>query len=361
MVSNRIINGEGTVFIDREVDEYLGQEASRLILDMKSGDVTPKININSSGGSVFAGYQIIDVILQVSADTHISGIAASIAGVISLHGSHRTANDYSLMMLHKAKGKNSDVVDLVNKRLKNILETKTRLPKEKIDLIFNEDKDLFFDADDMLQFGLIDQIKETGRKKKVVYETTNCNELWEVFNRINQNLDMKNVINKLSLSDTATEQDVLNKIEALEADKNQAIEAENALKEEKENLENELSEIKNKLVEAENSLKDVNKQRASELVKNAISEGKISEKESESWRELANADYAKAENLLGSIQISHETRVVNVSGGNATKDLTLPENRSELIAFMRSNKAIELQEKEPETFKKYQEAYLNDN
>lgn len=362
MVKNRIINGQGTVFLDDEVTHFTGQDLSRLILDFKSNGIEPIVNINSIGGSVFAGYQIIDSMLQVQANSHISGLAASIAAIIALHGSYRTANDYSVMMLHQASGKNSELNALVNASLRKILE-KSSLPIEKINAIFDEGKDLFFDSSEMLQYGLIDKIVETDRKKKVDYTQTNCKEMWEVFNSIinnNQNMDL--VKNKLNLSASATEQDVLNKIAIIESEKStlEALAKESA--NEVNALKTENSELKNKLQELEESNAEAEKVAANAFAEALVSAKKIVKEDIQNWTDLYISNKEMAEKLAKGLTEQHSHQViegaVNNSGGSSV-DFLSAENKDKLIEFMRSDASVKLYSENKEKWEKYNEAYIN--
>ena len=349
MVDNRIINGEGTVFIDDEITDVMARNTSRLILDLKAEGITPKVNINSIGGNVFAGFQIIDSLLNVEVDTHISGLAASIAAIIALHGSHRTANDVAIMMLHKASGSNATVVEMVNKTLRNLLETRTRLPKEKVEEIFDEGKDLFFDADEMLAFGLVDDIKRTDRRKKMDHSTFNCKELWGVFNKLNLDTKMIEIKNVFNLKENATEQDVLNKIEDIKNEAKEALEMAT-------DLEKENTELTNRLETSEEALKEASKKLATNLVKTAIDSGKIKKEDTESWVDLAITDYGKAEKLIQGIVTDHSNHVVDSFKRVEKEDLT--KDSEKLKAFMRSPKAAELKAENEELFNTYTEAYL---
>lgn len=352
MVTNRIINGVGYVYIDEEITPFNGGDIARQILDFKSNGLHVVVNINSVGGSVFAAYQIIDAIIQTQADTHISGMAASIAGIIALFGHNVTANDFSTIMIHAPSGSNDDLLKIVKDRLKAILLSKTHLQEDGILDLMNG-KDHFFTAQEAHEMGfLTSEPINTGKRLPVETAMLAIEEKFQVYNKITKQLEMKDVINKLKLPETATEQDVLNKIEGLESDSKEALDSATELEKETGELKKEVEELKAKL-------EDANKQSSELLVSNAIKDGKIDEKESDSWKELATENYVQAEKLISAIVQDHSAHVANL-GGKKEKKEDLTKDPVKLSAFMKDEVAVKnLIESDIKLFEKYQEAYVN--
>ena len=63
------------------------------------------ININSVGGSIFAGWSIISTMLSkqntgMIINTHVSGIGGSMGGVVAMFGNNVSMNDFALLMIH---------------------------------------------------------------------------------------------------------------------------------------------------------------------------------------------------------------------------------------------------------------------
>jgi ATP-dependent protease ClpP protease subunit len=349
MVINRIINGTGHVYIDDEITPFNGGDIARQIMDFKSNGLHVVVNINSVGGSVFAGYQIIDAIIQTQADTHISGMAASIAGIIALFGHNVTANDFSTIMIHAPSGSNDDLLKIVQDRLKTILLSKTHLQEDAIEDLMNG-KDHFFTAQQAHEMGfLTSEPINTGKQLPIETAMLGINEQFQVYNKLTKQLEMKEVINKLNLAETATEQDILNKIEGLE---NEATEALNTAT----TIEAEASALKTEVEELKAKLDDAAKTGAEMLITNAIKDGKIDEKSKDVLIDLAVTDYAKAEKVINAIVTDHATHVVNVKK-EVKEDLT--KDPVKLAAFMRDENAVkELQASNIELFNKYQEEYL---
>ena len=60
------------------------------------------ININSPGGSIMDGFSIFHAITnsEATVNTHIVGVAASMAGIFALAGDHITIVDFGNVMIH---------------------------------------------------------------------------------------------------------------------------------------------------------------------------------------------------------------------------------------------------------------------
>ena len=126
--------------------------------------------INSPGGSVTAGMAIYDTINYIKSDVKTIGIGlcASMGAFILACGTpgKRLCLTNTEVMIHQplggANGQASDIViaaeriNKIKKRLNNILSCKTGQPLKKISK--DTDRDYYFDADEALQYGLIDKI-----------------------------------------------------------------------------------------------------------------------------------------------------------------------------------------------------------
>jgi len=366
MVTNRIIDGIAHVFIDGEIGtKILGSSISREILDFKAQGFHVVVNINSAGGSVFDGYQIIDAMLKVGADTHVSGMAASIAGIIALFGRNVTANDFSILMVHAPSGGDKGLVELVRGRLKKILLDKTSFSEGKIEDMLSKQKGSFFDADEAYQMGLLTESPiNTGKKRIENQELVNLSskQQYEVFNKLTVDSKMTEVTNKLQLKDDATEKDIVNKIEGLQNEAKDAIDMATKAEADKLAVEKENKELNEKIENLEKTTKETAQKAASMLVNNAVENGKIKKEDSKEWQEMAVENYDQAEKLIGSIVIDHSNRAVDVgNNGNASNE-DLTKNPEKLKAFMRNEAEVKnLIETDVKKFEKYQEAYINLN
>ena len=133
-------------------------------------DVAPPIHlhINSYGGSVFAAFGSIDYIMKSKTPiyTYIDGCAASAGTIMSVCGDKRFMGENAYMLVHQLSsthwGKFQELQDDMKnsenlmKRIKEIYEAKTKIPKTKMDEILKHD--LWWDAKTCLKYGMIDEI-----------------------------------------------------------------------------------------------------------------------------------------------------------------------------------------------------------
>lgn len=136
-------------------------------LDM---DVPPPIHlrINSYGGSVFAAFGSIDYIMKSKTPvyTYVDGCAASAGTIMSVCGAKRYMGENAYMLVHQLSsgswGKFAELQDDMKnnenlmKRIKEIYEAKTKIPKGKMDELLKHD--LWWDAKTCLRYGMVDEI-----------------------------------------------------------------------------------------------------------------------------------------------------------------------------------------------------------
>lgn len=145
-----------------------------LYLDSESNDKI-SIYINSPGGSVNAGLEIIDTMNYISSpiETICLGSAMSMAAIILACGEkgYRHALPNSEIMIHQPsggfEGKELDVNIYASRltRLKDKLYTILGIAtgKDALEIARHSERDCFMDSSEALQFGIIDSILE---KKK---------------------------------------------------------------------------------------------------------------------------------------------------------------------------------------------------
>jgi ATP-dependent protease ClpP protease subunit len=126
------------------------------------------LRINSYGGSVFAAFSTLDYMNQTEIPifTYIDGCAASAGTIMSVCGSKRFIGENSYMLVHQLSsqhwGKYQELQDDMKnsdslmKRIKEIYEERTKIPKTKMDEILRHD--LWWDAKTCLKYGLVDEI-----------------------------------------------------------------------------------------------------------------------------------------------------------------------------------------------------------
>jgi len=194
------------------------------------------LRINSGGGRVAHGFSIFSQLVtsQAKVIVQVDGIAASMAAIFLAAADEVHLLDYSRVMLHspyytEKEAKNlSDTDKKVLKLLRSSLVTmlsKRGIEKDAADkLLTSEDK--WFTAEEAVEAKLADKIITTGKKKvlaKLDYQSlaAQVNELSVKSN----NSEMKQLIAKFQLPETAVEADVMNAVSKLEQDHTTAVKA----------------------------------------------------------------------------------------------------------------------------------------
>lgn len=260
-------------------------------------DKCKKINvrINSVGGSVLDGYSIVSAILnsKVVCDTYIDGLSASISGVIAMAGKRVYMADYGTLMLHNPSGvEDPAVLALVKDTLVTILSNRTQKTSEEISQMM--DVETWLNASQCLEMGLVDKIISSNKKIKMPI-TNNVNDMVLIYNKLITNKpNMKQITNKLGISEDATEEVVVAEIEKKDAVISE-VQAEN------ESLKARLAEIEAKENEAkEKALEDL-KNKATEMVEKAITEKKIEATEKDATIAMAVNNFEFVSNMLSKI------------------------------------------------------------
>ena len=159
------------VFVNGEINDELANRvvANLLYLDSISNEDI-SLYINSPGGYVNQGFAIIDTMNYINSDvrTYCVGNAYSMASIILSCG--KKGKRYSLLnseiMIHQpsggAYGKSDDVLIKTNcltkckNKLINVLVKNTK--KKKSDIIRYLNNDYYMEADEALEFGIIDKV-----------------------------------------------------------------------------------------------------------------------------------------------------------------------------------------------------------
>ena len=163
---------ERIVFLDGEItDESAGLLVAQLIfLESEDPDQDIYMYINSPGGSVSAGFAIMDTMNFIKCDvcTLCYGMAASMGAFLLAAGAKgkRQALPNSEIMIHQplggAQGQSSDVeihakhLMQTKEKLNRILSENTGQPLKTIKK--DTDRDHFMTAEEAKAYGLIDQV-----------------------------------------------------------------------------------------------------------------------------------------------------------------------------------------------------------
>ena len=311
------------------------------------------VYINSPGGKVFDGYSIIQSIIDCQANTHVVGLAASMAGIASQFGIRRSANDFAVMMFHPPAGKGADkeLLKIIEDKFLMIMERCTGKVKEECQRLFMEGEN-FYDATQMIALNLVDDVISTAVHRKVL-AGLDVSQVYDIFNTLINDDNMNKVKAHFKLDEKAGEQDVLTSIEALEttiSDKESEISTRDETVAEKE------LEIKNLQEKLAASSKTI----AGMVIDSAVLEGKIDPKKKDVWVDQAVKDLDGVKNQLESIkapdvQASVQTTIAG-NGNGKKQDI---EGIEDVVDFVRNHESelIGLRDSDPEKFEKVMNLY----
>lgn len=162
---------ERIIILTGEIDDAMSASICAQLLYLSSiGNDPILLYINSPGGSVNAGLAIVDTMKYVNCEiaTICMGICASMAAVLLSCGAKgkRQALPNSEVMIHQPMGGMQGQAKDMEIATAHIVKMKTRLYKilatncdKSIDVITDAcDRDYYMDAQEALDFGIIDQV-----------------------------------------------------------------------------------------------------------------------------------------------------------------------------------------------------------
>jgi len=322
------------------------------------------VRINSPGGAVIDGMGIFAAIQNSKAEvnTYIDGIAASAAGFIAMAGKKRYMAAHALLMMHNVSGGYSDdpeeqvrinnAINAMETSIATILSNNSGLSLEDVKLKMNQET--WINANEALELKFVDSVFDNTPKKRMAK-----NELYDLVNSIvKPNINkMNKVLNYFNLDETATEEVVIEKIDAIKAESQTEVET---LKAEKEALENELNTLK-----AEKTAKEEAEKEALAVaeVENAINAGKFDAAKKEELVNTAKNDLEGFKNLVLSIKTAVAPDITNLIGkGKSDKQDDSREGWNILDWQKKDPNGLKnIIDNEPETYKRlYNEYYRPD-
>lgn len=164
------------IFLSDPIDTKVANTIIAQLLYLESQDATKDISlyINSPGGSIYDGMAIIDTMNYIKCDvsTICIGMAASMAALILTSGckGKRMILPNSRVLIHQPLvsggigGQTTDMQIHINEMVKlkdltiDILHKTTNQPKDKI--VKDIDRDNYLNAQEALEYGLVDKILE---------------------------------------------------------------------------------------------------------------------------------------------------------------------------------------------------------
>lgn len=348
------IGGDEGVNPERIVSEmaYLAQEYP--IID---------VHINSMGGEVFAGIAIFNALKDCPSvvNIYVDGLAASIAGVIALCGKPLHMSRYSRLMLHAVSGsckggvedmrKCADLIDGLEGTLADMISRKCMMSPESVKEKYFDGKDHWFTADQAYRMGLCDDIYDLEGAGSLGASPTN-EQIYQFVNQLNtkpskkHNMEFIDQIKGLDTFKDLTEAEIIAKVKKLSNDAAKAEGLEARVKA----LENELKDSKSASVDA--------------FLDKAITEGRITAAQKETYRKLMNSDEATTRELINSLPkaAAGSGRIAEFLAGagaqtGEAKDLA----QMSWNEIDKAERLGELKEKFPELYKaKYKEAFGTD-
>lgn len=166
---------ERVIFLVGQVEDYMANliVAQLLFLESENPDKDISLYINSPGGSVTAGMAIYDTMQFIKCDvsTLCVGQAASMGALLLTGGAaeKRFVLPNSRVMIHQPlggfQGQATDFdihareILSIRERLNNIMASHTGQPIEKVSE--DTERDNFMNAEEAVEYGLVDRIVET--------------------------------------------------------------------------------------------------------------------------------------------------------------------------------------------------------
>jgi ATP-dependent protease ClpP protease subunit len=258
------------------------------------------VKINSNGGSVYGGLAIMEAIEDNGADTYVTGMAGSIAGVLLQSGKQRFANKRASWMAHAPKSKSGEAskrhINIVRETLKGSLTDRSSLSGDSIEKIMNGPGELYFSAQELYEQGLVDKLIGGGKMLNLDLLNMSSKEMFTAYDSLLNNqskpIQMENLMSHLGL-ENKTEADVINAVKNLEVEASKV----GPLANENETLKAEVTNLKA-------SAKEAQTEKAESLITNAIEAGKIKEDAKQIWLDLAVENFDMASSTLEAIAVT---------------------------------------------------------
>jgi ATP-dependent Clp protease, protease subunit len=295
-LKSTIVGNEAFVFLNVE---ELSLEYSTLITaqiyEYASQGKQVTLKINCGGGSVLGGWNIIDALVETKSNTHIVGLAASMAGVISQYGKKRIASPNAILHIHGVSGGTPETSMMSKSSIIDVYKTKSKFSEGQIEGFMTDGQDHFFNAGDMKTYGLVDEVVGDAEKLPETVENKSTEELFQIFNSI--------------ITDSEMDNEVKNELKAIREEKNQLVNKIEGLENSNKTLSEQNESLKNENTALKEQVETANKAKAEALINSAVKAGKVKEDEKEGLIKDATENYElvakfidKMENMSGTIE-----------------------------------------------------------
>lgn len=312
------------------------------------------VHINSGGGSVYEGLAIFNTLRGSSADItiYIDGVAASMGSVIALCGKPLYMNRYSRLMIHGVQGGAYGTPDEMETEAKearsletdliSIISERTGLSIDNVKAKWFDGKDHWFTAQEALDANLINGIFDGVKPKSIPTGKPKAATLFHVYNALlNQITDMNKLFKKLGFTGQADEDQLIEKVDAIEAQAQSE-------KAKAERLEQENTILKAKLQEKEDAEKAAQAAQVTAVLDEAVKSHKIQESQKAHFEAVLKNDFNNGKAIIDSLPVMR--RAVNDvdPGGNTDpyKDFTFSDYQKKAPKVLAEMKASN-----PERFK----------
>jgi len=291
---------------DQDGSGVLFNQFVRDFKELESKHTECRFIINSPGGMMYDGLAMYDMIELSSMKVHcdIIGLAASMAAIIPLacKGKIRASKNITYMT-HKPSGGQygssasmrtyADHMDQLEKKAKTAMKSRTGQDDEIIDTWFQEGKDRFFTIEELLEYGIIDEIIEpvsavtAPKKNKLTPESA-----WETYQAISMSFFQQNpdkmkqkilamltmmAITNHGLTEESTDEQFIQALDGLVKSKNDQVEL----------LQTSLRAEQNKAIDA--------------VLSDAVASGRLAETDKDTYRPLLTANFEAAKMALDRI------------------------------------------------------------
>jgi ATP-dependent Clp protease, protease subunit len=173
-IYSRLLN-ERIIFLGSPIDDQVANLVVAQLLHLESDDPDKDISIyiNSPGGSIYSGLAIYDTMQFVKPDiaTMCVGVAMSMGSLLLAAGAKgkRALLPNSRVLIHQPsagfEGQSTDIeihareILKVRERIDEIYAEHTGRPKEEVRN--DMERDRFFNAEQALEYGLVDRVLES--------------------------------------------------------------------------------------------------------------------------------------------------------------------------------------------------------
>lgn len=269
--------------------------------------------INSHGGNVSDGFSIFSALIRAKAKivVEIDFMAASMAGIVAMAGDVIKMVDFGIFMIHDPSfgdpdidAANRDILEKTKKSLLTVLVKRSAIEDaEELDELMT--RETFFEADEALSQGLVDEIIPTTAREAAEVENIkelimNKASLAEIYNSAKEQkpenktitnqqniVTMKGLNAHLKLQDAANEDQQISAIKEIETERDTAVGKVEAAEKSVTEKDVEIKDLEKELETAKEAGKDTLETAAKASVDADIKAGKFEEEKREELEKIA--------------------------------------------------------------------------